>query len=138
MIKFEKKNKPATEEDIKEFERSISILLPKSYKNFLLKANGGIPIITDNVKYHVKIFDPIKKEKIGQPISEFLDNLDPEYFDFLAINLLPIAITWFGDAYLIRINDEDDDSIYFADLHEATHKKIFNSFQEFLNHLQNG
>ena len=36
------------------------------------------------------------------------------------------------------INDEDDDSIYFADLHEATHKKIFNSFQEFLNHLQNG
>ncbi|ECO5192411.1 SMI1/KNR4 family protein, partial [Salmonella enterica] len=43
MINIIYSKKPATLEDISDFEREIKGVLPIDYKNFLMKHNGGQP-----------------------------------------------------------------------------------------------
>ncbi len=65
--------------DIDEFEKSIGYKLPESYKEFILKYNGGIPNKPYFNQYHFNCFNSIKYgestiEAVYKIIKDILPN----------------------------------------------------------------
>lgn len=106
---------PATLNDIKAFESRHHIVLPKSYIDFILRINGGVPSpsIYENIKtgssiYIASIF-PITHGKIEKVIQR-------EFPYCISIGYMPIAHNAGGDYVLLSIKTG---AIYFWD-HEKT------------------
>ena len=134
------------DKELKKFEKSHELSLPKSYRNFLKKNNGGQPF--PNTFW-------INKGSDASGIQEFFGlHSGPEWLSLsqfrdsrlgIPKNLLPIADDGTGNLVCLKISGIDKDSIYFID-HE-THpytkkpnsrtgiKKIANSFDELLEKL---
>lgn len=127
------KNKIQINDDIIEkFEKDNNLKLPESYKKFLLKYNGGETYKTEfgnitDIKYMYGINT--------NDIYDLSNNLKYEIPETLLekYNLLNIADNVLGDHICIRINDPNDDSVWFKYHDSPTKpKKIADSFIEFI------
>ncbi len=94
------------EESIEEYEDKLSIKLPKQYRTFLLKYNGGE---TPNTNFEsnseasdIKVFFGIGDVKYSLSDIEMIEKGGKQY--------LPIAVDSFGNHILIQISDG---TIYF-------------------------
>ncbi len=131
MLIFKNKNQ-INEEIIEQFEKDNNLILPESYKKFLLKYNGGETYKTElrNIIYITHMF--------GLNTGDIYDLntiIQYELPERLAIehDLLNICDSILGDCICIRINNPNDDSVWLK-YHDrpSKPKKLADSFKEFI------
>lgn len=137
--------------DIEEFESEYNVKLPKEYRTFLLKNNGGDPEGFLFTEKFVEI-QPGSLERVQQAtdverffslkemIFEYEDIVDDEY---ILPHFIPIARTSFGNLILISVSeDETYGSVNFSN-HDLIDDEsglfvvsvIKNTFSEFIDSL---
>ena len=134
MLRIFPFDKTGVSDALVQFEEKYEFLLPKEYRSFLLKYNGGNTLQTSS-----------KTKKESSDIRAFygFGNADYEYnfqyfldHDFLSTHIqtgyLPIAEDSFGNYILLGISKQNYNLIAFFD-HEKQKIISFNlSFKEFL------
>ncbi len=134
-------------ETLQAVEQYWGFQLPKSYRIFLLRSNGGSPI--------EKIFD-FRNKKDGSCLDGFF-GIVKDFNNNLLIyreyaskrvpkNMLPIADDVYGNLILLAVKNPDRGKIYFWDHEleveegeEPTYENltlIADSFDEFINNLK--
>ena len=115
ISRFQNNNSEAR---ICELEKHYNFTLPKQYRNFLCKYNGGD---TPNTDY--------KAGRASTPVRAFYGFGEVDYsFDKMDLRqwienrVFPIACDMFGNEFVISVNEADFGSVYFAD-HEKGYKK---------------
>jgi hypothetical protein len=146
MKNFDSNNSPLEEEFLQALEQYWGFGLPKDYKNFLLKFNGGVP----NKNYFY-----FKDSDFGSQVDYFFGVKKDENFNLLMNikmyeeripqNFIPIADDPGGNLVLISVKGPDRGKVYFWD-HEMEADEgekpdysnltlIADSFDEFINSL---
>ena len=115
ISRFQNNNSEAR---ICELEKHYNFTLPKQYRNFLCKYNGGNTPDTD-----------YKAGRASTAVRAFYGFGEVDYsFDKMDLRqwiknkVFPIACDMFGNEFLIGIDEADYGSIYFAD-HEKGYMK---------------
>lgn len=78
-------NDPASEEDIKAFEKRLGIRLPESYKAFLRYTNGGM-IMSDELKDMLKTENGLEDAKWNANYLYSLEEMEKEYEEMSSWN----------------------------------------------------
>ena len=115
--------------DILKFEKKIKFSFPSSYKEFLLKYNGGYPKEKDfninQTNYKLYYFIPLKYGDYNQEIM--INKLSRNTND-----LFPFAIDNFGNYYAFNLRAE----VVYWDILKSEQLKIFTNFELFLQSLK--
>lgn len=146
MMEFIKKNSPATEKEIIDFELLYNVSLPVDYKEFISKSNGGI--------LEKSVF---KLKQIGSLVLNSLYSLEEISSDIhlnfndLPDSFIPIGDTPDGDEICISLKDNNSHGAIYYWVHDADREDdygeynnnsligvylIENSFSLFLNSLK--
>ena len=146
-IEFEKKYGPLDKNTLLSLEQIWEFKLPKNYREFFLKFNGGTPI-QNNFSF--------KEKNNGSIIHHFFGLFPIKYINILYYlemyknrvpsNTFPIASDVCGNLILISVKNADRGKIYFWD-HEMEADNgetpdysnltlIADSFDEFINGLR--
>ena len=117
-IKIERSGSPATEIDVRGFERELGVELPADYRLFLNEINGGTPT-TPNVLESAAGVDYScgVNEFFGLNRSEASD-LRGRYAFYsgrVPSELLPVAAAVGGNLICLRIQDPHHGAVYFWD-----------------------
>lgn len=146
-IDVEESKSPTNLDEIEKFEELIQAKLPEDYKQFLLKHNGGHPIMDC-----YKLIEPINERNKEAGIDWFFALYDGDvsniikkfnnYKDELPDTLLPIAYDS-GGVTCLGIKGEDYGKVYYWTTNYSIWKKedldylylASNSFKEFINGL---
>lgn len=119
------------EDSIAELESAYNMRLPKEYRNFLCKYNGG--------------YTPKTKFKIGKTASDIrgfygvghvkLSLNTIELKEWITSGVFPIACDSFGNHIVIELGNGREGSIYFCN-HEKKNKKEFlaENLKDFLSY----
>ncbi|MGL4426185.1 MAG: SMI1/KNR4 family protein [Alphaproteobacteria bacterium] len=149
MIEMEKENGNIDENILRAIEQFWGFQLPKSYREFIIRKNGGVPLR--------KIFD-FKDKTDGSClvdffgfVKDFCTNLLLKRVyagDRVPENTLPIAADVYGNLILLSVKGPDRGKIYFWD-HEmeadTDHGEtpdysnltlVADSFDEFIQNLK--
>lgn len=104
------------EEHIIRLEKQYNIVLPEEYKRFLLKYNGGATPKTkfkiNKVSSDIRAFYGLGNADKYYNFQKLIDNMNI-VGDYIEDDMLPIAITVFGDDIVIGIGKEENGSIFF-------------------------
>ena len=132
---------PASEHEIRHFEKLIGERLPSAYREFLLGENGGRP---ERISL---VFET--EDGVSESVVNYLYTLNDDsayslaektevFEDRIPSTMIPIASDPFGNQFLMKLGDERG-AIYFWD-HELENEEgdqdsnvylIANSFSEF-------
>lgn len=138
-----------TEDDIVKFENELSIELPKDYKEFIQKNNGGIPqekLSISFIEYMPESYESFSNETDIQSFSKLIDI--PVFYNNLIAEgvipdkFLPIACDSFGNEILLCVQKNNYGMIYFGNHEVYTSEGMYalsviaNSFSEFKNKLK--
>ena len=116
MIEMEDIKGPISEDIVSKFENEHGVLLPRKYREFLKRYNGGSPFpdcftgMDDNVKSDVQFFYGLRKEynySLNKNISIFSDRIP--------YTLLAIGCDSGGNQICIGIDGEYIGKVYFWD-----------------------
>ena len=111
-------------------ERTYNVEIPKSLKEIISKYNGGRP--------EKRLFDTQNsKEKVLQGLISFNKEDKANIFiyeDLLRKGYIPFAITEFGDAICIKIDNESIE-LYLQELDKFEY--VCDNIEKFLNILYN-
>jgi hypothetical protein len=147
MIKtIENGENSINESDINNFEKRFNLKLPKDYREFLLKNNGGKPTFRKFITVCKKIKSSIM---LFFPIAEIeTENLERNYLLFnqgnkTPKNLVPIGHDPIKNQICISVEGEDFGYVYFWDMDEEVNLvpsyknmvPIAKSFTEFIDCL---
>lgn len=131
-MKFNLVKQELTEQDLSDFESTRSILLPKSYKEHMLKFNGGTP----EKKYYngvqIAFFNPIKYG--NDTLKDVIEDLQ----DIIPDKFLPIAYDPGNNQICLNLNNDDNYGyVYYLamDLGEPKPSLIAKSLEELLKGL---
>ncbi|EAB5656919.1 SMI1/KNR4 family protein, partial [Salmonella enterica subsp. enterica] len=116
MINIIYSKKPATLEDISDFEREIKGVLPIDYKNFLMKHNGGQPQ-PDSFKFFSDRNDASSVDRflsLGKEKNSNLLKYYNNYKDRIPSGFIPIAHDAGGNLIIMGLKDNEN-KIYFWD-----------------------
>lgn len=139
-MKIEKIHESLATEDLKSFEQTHNITLPKEYKDFLRNYNGGYPNL-GNYKISNELGESIVNIFYG--IGSMYDNLEKKvdiFDEILELGFIPIADDPAGNQICIGISKEFYGQIYhWAHEEEQEGMKnmyyLSNNFNEFLDSL---
>lgn len=128
MTEFRIDHKCITQEELREFEEQIQLVLPEDYKAHMLTFNGGSPLT-----YYIYFGEPddginlsgFKPIKYGEDLVEAKDHLPQKH----------LSIGYTETGYLAMSLDQDNYGSIFVYYSEAELKKIASSFTEFLEGL---
>ena len=121
------------EESISDFEKRFAVELPKTYKDFIKKYNGGrTPNTTFKGKLKTDItgFFGFDTEEQWNIMNMMVCDIGK---DMLQEGLLPIAENSWGDYFGICINNRDIESIFFWKHDTPERVKIADDFIEFIS-----
>ena len=134
---------PLNEEDVRSFERNHDLVLPASYKKFLLATNGGRPVrdlfsitgFEGNSFGRIHIFfglnDPIASCNLDWNLDVFRDRIPAA--------LLPIATTEGVDKICLRVAGGQTGAIFYWDGHARAGKRnlyfLADDFASFVSSL---
>ena len=150
MIEIENYNFPLGDDSIKNLEKQRGIILPKDYKEFLSKYNGGTPKYMNTFRLMDSNNDSDSNIDNFLGIDHPCETLSMRYiFEFFGTRvpkpLLPIARDPFGNLICICTQGDNYGKVYFwdhedegMDNNEPWWKNIYliaNSFIEFMNGL---
>ncbi|WP_341751165.1 SMI1/KNR4 family protein [Candidatus Tisiphia endosymbiont of Piscicola geometra] len=149
-IEVEESKRPTNLEEIEKFEKLIQAKLPKDYKKFLLKHNGGHPITET-----FKLIEPVNAKNTEIGVEWFFALYDGEYsnltlefqrtrdelIDKLVV-FLPIAYDS-GGKICLSIRGDDYGKLYYWTTNWSFWDKddldylylISNNFTDFINGL---
>lgn len=147
MIKTIENSEPSiNESDINNFEKRFNLKLPKDYRGFLLKNNGGKPeprrfiTVSKKIKSSVMLFFPL-----AEIVTE---NLVRNYLLFnqgnkIPKNLMPIGHDPLKNQICISVEGDDFGYVYFWDMDEEVGRGpsynnmslVAKSFSEFVDCL---
>ncbi|NMO15770.1 SMI1/KNR4 family protein [Pyxidicoccus fallax] len=110
---------PLTDETLRSFERKYALVLPRTYREFLLATNGGRPE-RDLLKFEgpagaspcrIHLFfglnDPIESCRLDWNLEVFRERLSP--------HLLPIATTEGADLICLAVTGEQAGMLFYWD-----------------------
>jgi hypothetical protein len=152
MSRIENPNRhgPTSLEEINQFEARWSVVLPPEYKQFLLRSNGGMPVLDAFVipGFHGRgsslnsfygIHDDAPHHQLERALKTYEDRVPDD--------LIPIAYDAFGNQICLGWKGERKGKVYFWD-HEdeldedgdfvTDYRNVYlvaNSLQEFLDGL---
>lgn len=135
-----------SEEDINKVERGLGISFPKSYRDFLLKFNGGRP------RQKCFSIDDSGRKRLGQVLDFFgiydpivSCNIDWNYHVFsnrIPSGFLPIACEDGGNLICLYNSSTNSDAVYYWDHEQETTPpsfksvyKVSDSFEKFMSGL---
>ncbi len=101
MVRIDNLYGRATLEDVADFERRNNLVLPASYKSFIVKNNGGSPspsLFVDRIRgftANIALFFPINSGAIEREIADFPFCVEE--------GLLPIALDGGGDYFFLEL-----------------------------------
>jgi cell wall assembly regulator SMI1 len=138
---------PLNDENVRLLENELGFSLPKEYRDFLLRYNGGRPIprafpirnLTNNPFGVIQVFF-----RIGGDFetSTLIWNWEI-HNGRIPSNLFPIACDDGGDLICISLFGDDAESVVFWDYHQETNEPTYDnvyhiadSFEEFLESIQ--
>ncbi|SHL26266.1 SMI1/KNR4 family protein [Flavobacterium chilense] len=140
--------KSIDENDIKEFEKQLDIILPDEIKKHYLKYNGGFPV---KERFYMKDYDTYTSINGFMPIKYHFDNIDDwtmeeVYLNFnitkgiLPKNFLAFASDYGGNKFCINIESKKIFLIYM-DLGNPMEnpnaiRKICSNFDKFIKNLE--
>jgi hypothetical protein len=110
-----KMGKKISIKDVDKLEKSLNIILPKKYKEFLLKYNGGKP---DPYNFDIpKRGDSALNYFFGirGPKDYDLQELVERKIDRIPSNFIPIGVDSFGNNVCVGIKSNYVEKIYFWD-----------------------
>lgn len=110
------------QKDLLEVEEKIGCQLPDEYKSFLLKHNGGRPVI-DGVRHNNEHFDYVGYFYAirGEMYHDDLSRQVGEYKDMIPEGYLPIGESPGGDVFCISLKASTKGSIFHWDHEEANY-----------------
>jgi hypothetical protein len=128
MIKLEDREKQLIPQELEDFEKQLGLKLPKAYKEFIFKNNGGYP---ENELYFKEYeIDEFFSIKYGEEtITEQLRLLDGFFDNDVSI---PFADSNGG---IIYIDTKDGNKIYIK-YSDGQTQYLTDSFSDFLNNLK--
>lgn len=108
--------------DLIEVESKIGYQLPEEYKSFLLKNNGGRPVL-DGVRYENEHFDYVAFFYAirGEMYHDDLARQISEHKDMIPGGYLPIGESPGGDVFCISLKEPNKGSIFHWDHEEANY-----------------
>ena len=122
--------------EVEQFELDNGFKLPISYKQFLAQNNGGVPkerIFWDGeIESRVSYFYPLKYGE--NTIEKVIGLIHRE--DALPNTFLPFASTGGAGDYTISMNDDSFGKVYVFHYDDSEPFKMANSFEEFINYLE--
>ena len=107
---------PLNESDIGRIEERLELTLPKEYREFLLKNNGGKPI-PDTVKYEGEYFDYVSffyAARFNTYGDDLFRNVE-EYNEYILPHYLLFGESPGGDVYCLSLKAEDLGAVYYWD-----------------------
>ena len=107
---------PLNPGDIDRIENRLGFNLPREYREFLLRNNGGKPI-SDAVKHEGEYFDYVAcfyGVRFNTYSDDLFRNLE-EYRDYILPHYLPIGDSPGGDVYCLSLKDSDSGAVYYWD-----------------------
>ena len=143
-----KTHKQLKEQDIVQLEEKTEIRLPKQYRDFLLKYNGGVPALSQFTTRSGRETTGVKKFLPLANIKD--DNLLEEIEGItqagqIPSNLIPVAVTYGDERVVISHSGSDVGKVYYWSwdmeperAHKPSYKYIFpvaDSFNEFFEGL---
>ncbi|RAS80690.1 SMI1/KNR4 family protein [Priestia endophytica] len=140
MVNIERIHESLPSEKLESFEQSQSIILPKEYREFLLKYNGGYP---DPSIYKISDEQGESIVNILYGIGSMYDNLEKNcviFDEILEIGFIPIGDDPSGNQICIGINKKYDGQIFHW-AHDEEHCGMKNmyflasNFNDFLDSL---
>jgi cell wall assembly regulator SMI1 len=149
LVQIERSEAPISATELDQLEQKLSIRLPKEFKDFILKHNGGKP------KPSVFHFKHVAGSYSDSCVDWFLAIYDGEYDNFesyfetykidqtrIPAELVPIAHDPGGNLVCIAVDGPQVGAVYFWDHENEEESASYNnvhiiadSFVEFLNSL---
>ena len=122
--------------EIELLEAQNNFKIVQSYKQFLLKNNGGVPkenVFWDGeLEMGVSYFYPLKYGE--HTIEEVIENIHRE--DALPKEYFPFASTGGGSIYAFSMLDDNFGEVYLFHFDGSEPFKVTNSFEEFIGYLE--
>jgi hypothetical protein len=146
MVTIEDHGPKLSESDVSELERRIGAVLPKQYRRFLLRFNGGVPT-PDTVDVEGLEGTPTDVQEffgIGLvPESSCIEWWLTTLVERLEEGLLPIAGDSGGSVYCLSLREHDRGAVLFCDLqsvafdyeHDPEFYPVAPDFDTFLSKL---
>ena len=108
--------------DLEKVENKVGYQLPQEYKSFLLKHNGGRPLL-DAVRYKNEHFDFVAYFYAirGEMYHDDLARQIGEHEDMIPEGYLPIAESPGGDVFCISLKESTMGAIFHWDHEEANY-----------------
>lgn len=116
MVTIIYSKKPATLEDISDFEREINSALPSDYKKFLMEYNGGQPQ-PDSFRFFSDRNDASSVDRflsLGNEKNSNLLKYYNNYKDRIPLGFIPIAHDAGGNLVIMKLKTNEN-KIYFWD-----------------------
>lgn len=149
-LRLEDSEKPITEEQYKLFLKEFNLKLPDSYKQFILKYNGGYPKISAFGNPYEDGFTVDYLGRIAPEKEGFFETYDSLSSTRLLIDthqieeqnipkhLYPFGASEGNHTLCISMKDKDFGSIYVYYLDGTAHEPAFltSSFEQFINALE--
>lgn len=122
MVRIEDVGDPLTDEQVQRLEQQLGGSLPRSYRDFLLKYNGGRPC-PDTVDVDHAPGTPTDLQLffgLGAAIeSSDLAWNKRVFAERLPERLLPIACDSGGNLFCISLSSEDTGAVFYVDLEQG-------------------
>lgn len=129
-------NNSEVQQSISGFEAKYSFSFPDSYREFLLKYNGGY---TPKTKVSIKRSSSDVRALFGYANADSNFNIlnifsNDDIINFINSGLIPIGTNVFGDYFMIGINGNNFGAIYFR-YHDKKAADIYitDSFKSFIS-----
>ena len=138
-IALKHQEEKVTIQEVEQFESDHVFKLPNSYKQFLAQNNGGVPkekIFWDGeIESGVFYFYPLK---YGD--TNALEHIIPVLHDneekILPVTYFPFARTAGGSIYAFSMESKNYGEVYIFHYDDSEPFKMANSFEEFINYLE--
>lgn len=117
-------------DELLEFEQSIGYELPRSYKKFILKNNGGVPSNKYFSEFSIALFFSFKYGKMT------IDKIYKEFNNLVPKGFIAIADEPGGDFICINLNtDQNYGHIFYISHDNDVPLLVAESFEQFLDGL---
>jgi SMI1-KNR4 cell-wall len=124
MIRIEEPGPSLSEIDVAGLERRVNARLPRTYRLFLVRNNGGVPI-PETVDVPGAPGSPTDVQVffgIGRGVeSSDLDWNAQTFLDRIPKGILPIACDSGGNLFCVGLSDSTAGQIFYCDLERAAH-----------------
>ena len=124
-MKLAECGKVLTEEILAKFEEKLNVILPNSYKEFMLKNNGGTPVgnwgfdfvengTNQSTGSLISYFEKIYSENTMEPDDMKMGYKSLLETEQIPVGYLPIADDPFGNIIFLCVDEENYGSVYFG------------------------